>query len=62
MANYIVIYDSCILYSFTLLNLFIELAVAELFQAKWTDDINNEWIESLLKKNPKMNKKALAYM
>ena len=49
MASYIVVYDSCILYSFTLRNLFVELAMAELFQAKWTNEINNEWIEALLK-------------
>ncbi len=59
MANYIVVYDSCILYSFTLRNLFVELAMAELFQAKWTNKINNEWIEALLKKNPKATKTNL---
>lgn len=53
MVNFTVIYDSCILYPFTLRTLFVELAMTGLFQAKWTNEIHVEWTHSLQKKNPK---------
>ncbi len=59
MSKYVVIYDSCILYSFTLRNIFVELAGTELFQAKWTEDIHKEWIGSFLKNNPSVSKPKL---
>jgi|SaaInlStandDraft_3_1057020.scaffolds.fasta_scaffold38506_1 hypothetical protein len=52
MTKFIVIYDSCILHPPTFRTLFIELAMTELFQAKWTNEINQEWKNSVLKKNP----------
>lgn len=55
MANFIVVYDSCILYPFTLRTLFIELAMTGLFQAKWTTDIHQEWASNLQRKGEKYN-------
>jgi hypothetical protein len=30
----------------------MQLATADLFRAKWTDEIQREWVSSLLKKEP----------
>jgi hypothetical protein len=48
MAEQIVVYDSCIFYSFTLRNLFVQLAMMGLFRAKWSEEIHDEWISNLL--------------
>ncbi len=37
----------------------IELATAELFQARWTDKIHEEWIENLLKDRPDLDRDRL---
>lgn len=44
MAQFIVIYDSCILYSAPLRDLFMRLALTDLYHAKWTQEIHKEWI------------------
>lgn len=48
--KYIVIYDACVLYPSALRNLLIELAMPgmDLFQAKWTDRIESEWVSNLI--------------
>jgi hypothetical protein len=52
MADQIVIYDSCIFYSFTLRNLFVQLAMTGLFHAKWSEEIHQEWMSNLLRDRP----------
>lgn len=39
--------DACILYPFHLRNVVVQAAVDRLFDARWTDDIHDEWIRSL---------------
>lgn len=50
MAKFSVIYDACILYPAPLRDLLMQLAVTDLFQARWTDKIHEEWINALLSK------------
>jgi predicted nucleic acid-binding protein len=45
----IVVYDACVLYSFNLRNLLVQLAVDGIVAARWTDRIHNEWVGSLSK-------------
>jgi predicted nucleic acid-binding protein len=52
ISNFTVIYDACVLYPNTLRDLLMELAVSDLYRAKWTDDIHNEWIRNLSKNKP----------
>ena len=59
MLHLIVIYDACILYSAPLRDLFMRLALADLYQAKWTNDIHDEWIRNLLKNRPDITKAKL---
>jgi predicted nucleic acid-binding protein len=44
--------DSCVLYPAQLRSLFLYLATAGLFRARWTDSIHEEWIRTLVQKHP----------
>jgi len=57
--KHVVIYDACILYSAPLRDLFMRLALADLYQAKWTHDIHEEWMRSLLKNRPDLTRLQL---
>jgi len=46
MSNFIVVYDACVLYPAPLRDLLMYLALTDLFRAKWTDTIHEEWIHS----------------
>jgi len=50
-----VIYDSCIFYSFMLRNLFVQLAMTGLFRAKWSEEIHQEWMSNLLRDRPSLS-------
>lgn len=49
--KYIVLYDACVLYPSVSRDLLIELAMPHygLFQAKWTERIESEWLGNLIK-------------
>lgn len=51
MAKFSVIYDACVLYPAPLRDLLMQLASTDLFKAKWTDQIHEEWINALLRRN-----------
>ena len=44
----IVILDACVLYPAPVRDILLSLAIIGLFQPKWTDKINEEWVRSLL--------------
>lgn len=55
----IIIFDACVLYPAPLRDLLMYLALTDLFQAKWTEDIHHEWIRNLLKNRPELTKSQL---
>lgn len=59
MANFIAIYDSCVLYPAPLRDLLMRLALTDLYQAKWTKDIHREWMYNLLKNRPDLTQERL---
>lgn len=59
MARYAVIYDACVLYPAPLRDLLVQLATANLFRAQWTEQIHEEWIGSLLRKEPSRDRERL---
>ena len=59
MLNLIVLYDSCVLYPFILRDLLMELALHDLFRAKWSNKIHDEWIGNLLENKPDLEKAKL---
>lgn len=59
MSKFAVIFDACVLYPAPLRDLLIQLASVELFRAKWTDAIHEEWISSLLEQRPDLSRESL---
>jgi len=59
MSHYTALLDANVLYPAPLRDLLLELAVTDLFRAKWTEDIHREWIEALLRKEPHRERAAL---
>ena len=53
------ILDANILASITLTDIFVQLAVDDLYHAKWTNDIHREWIAAVLKFRPKIEPQRL---
>jgi len=58
-SNFTAIYDACVLYSAPLRDLLMQLALTDLFRARWTDRIHDEWIGNLLKKRPDLTLEQL---
>jgi hypothetical protein len=48
----VAVLDACILYPFHLRNILVQAAVDRLVEARWTDEIHNEWIRSLAARRP----------
>ena len=48
-SRYIAILDACVMYPITLTNVLAQLAVDGLYTAKWTKQIDEEWVGALLK-------------
>ena len=42
-SNFTVIYDACVLYPAPLRDLLMRLALTDLYRARWTDMIHDEW-------------------
>jgi predicted nucleic acid-binding protein len=59
VSNFTVLFDACVLYPAPLRDLLMRLAATDLFRAKWTEQIHQEWIESLLKNRPDLNREKL---
>ena len=52
VSNFTALYDACVLYPAPLRDLLMQLALTDLFKARWTDQIHDEWIRNVLKKRP----------
>src|SRR5579863_5685090 len=48
MTNFAVLYDACVLYPAPLRDLLMHLALTDLYRAKWSNEIHEEWISSIL--------------
>ncbi len=58
-SNFTVVFDACVLYPAVLRDFLMHLAISSLFRAKWTDDIHEEWINSLLSNRPDLTREKL---
>ena len=56
---FIVFYDANVLYPAELRNFLMHLALMGVFQAKWSADVHEEWIGSLLKNRPDLTRQQL---
>lgn len=48
ISNFIVVYDACVLFSGSMRDLLVRIATKELFRAKWTTQIHDEWSRNLM--------------
>ncbi len=55
----IVVLDACVLYPAPLRDFLMRLALTSLFQARWTDEIHDEWIRSVLADRPDITRESL---
>lgn len=58
-SRFTVLYDACVLYPAPLRDLLMQLAVTDLFRAKWTKLIHGEWIENVLADRPDLDRSCL---
>ena len=56
----IVLYDACVLYPAPLRDLLVRLALSDLFQARWTDEIHDEWPRNVLANRPDISPESLS--
>ncbi|OGT41784.1 MAG: PIN domain-containing protein [Gammaproteobacteria bacterium RIFCSPHIGHO2_12_FULL_37_34] len=59
MTNFAVLYDACVLYPAPLRDLLMNLAITDMYRAKWTNEIHEEWIASLLSNRNDLNREFL---
>jgi len=59
MANFTVVYDANVLYPAPLRDFLMRLALTDLFRARWTEDIHDEWIRNLLEVRTDLTREQL---
>lgn len=59
MGSFTALLDASVLYSAPLRDLLLELAVSDLYRAKWSNAINDEWINALLSNRSDLTRKQL---
>jgi hypothetical protein len=58
-SGFVVLFDACVLYQAPVRDLVMELGIADLYRAKWTNRIHDEWIESLIRNRPDLLRERL---
>ena len=59
MANFTVVYDANVLYPAPLRDFLMQLALTDLFRARWSADIHDEWMCSVLEARPDLTRGQL---
>lgn len=59
MSHFTALYDACVLYPAPLRDLLMHLALTDLFRAKWTSAIHEEWMRNVLKIRPDLSRERL---
>ena len=58
-SGFIVLFDASVLYPAPVRDLLIELAIEDMYSAKWSERIHKEWMENLLRKRPDLKREKL---
>jgi hypothetical protein len=59
VAHLVIFFDACILYPAPIRDLFMELALYDLYQPKWSERVHKEWIDNLLKNRSDLTRSRL---
>lgn len=62
MPNFTAVYDACVLYPAPLRDFLMELALTDLFKARWSEDIHQEWMRKLLENRPDLSIEQVNYL
>ena len=60
--GFTVLYDACVLFPAPLRDLLMRLALRDLFRARWTQRIHEEWIRNACHKRPTLNRTSLEHV
>lgn len=55
----VVVFDACVLFPINLRNVLVQCAIDRLVHARWKDEIHEEWIRNLLKRQPQLDRERL---
>ena len=59
MSQFTVVYDACVLYPAPLRSFLMYLAVTDLYHARWTNDIHEEWMRNVVKDHADIPRKQV---
>jgi hypothetical protein len=59
MASFTALYDACVLYPAPLRDLLMQLALTDLYRAKWSHMIHDEWMRNLLHNRSDLTRERL---
>ena len=58
-SHFTVVYDACVLYPAPLRDLLMHLALSDLYRARWSDMIHDEWTRHVLANRPDLTEEHL---
>ena len=58
-SHFTVIYDACVLFPAPLRDLLMRLALTDLYRARWTERIHDEWTRNVLRQRPDLKAEDL---
>ena len=58
-SHFTVVYDACVLYPAPLRDLLMHLALSDLYRARWSDRIHDEWTRNVLASRPDLTQDQL---
>jgi len=59
MTSFTAVYDACVFYPASLRDLLLRAASTDLFRARWTNTIHEEWVRNLLRNRPDLSEEKL---
>ncbi|MFM7513334.1 MAG: hypothetical protein ACKO3F_08210 [Cyanobium sp.] len=59
MNRFTVIDDACVLYPAPLRDLLMRLALTDLYRARWSEQIHEEWVTAVLRNRPDLSRAQL---
>ena len=62
MSHFTVVYDACVLYPALLRSFLMYLAVTDLYHARWTNDIHEEWMRNVVKDHANIGREQVEHI
>jgi hypothetical protein len=59
VASFTALYDACVLYSSPLRDLLMQMALTDLYRARWSHMIHDEWMRNLLHNGSDLTRERL---